>query len=275
MLSKSNIVGTGEFFFCPGQKTAAAAVNNGYKHFTNLHRISINPVIETNEHDIPRRGVNTRGKTHVTKAGLMIQAEMHDVTWDSVSALFGSESEYGGKLEDGASGSNAAGADIVVASTLPAGIAELKDVWFQITNTSSVPFTNITAVALTRGSLLVEGTDYELNARTGQVRFISSAVALGNRVTVAGVTAGGTGTARLQGDVVGQALQRNGIGQLAIFGSKGDANNQVYAELIHEDFLCKVSVDGNNEIDPTTPQTINLNIKILDLPGKVWIRTNP
>jgi len=275
MLTKSNLVADGEFFFCPDVTTPAAAVNRGYKQFGNLHQISINPLIETNEHDLARRGINTRGKTHVTKVGLMIQAEMHDLTWNSVSALFGSESEYGGKLEDGASGSSAAGADIVVPSTLPAGIAELKDVWFQIKNTSSVPFTNITAAALTRGSLLVEGTDYELNARTGQVRFISSAVALGNTVTVAGVTAGGTAAARLQGDVVGQALQREGIGQLAIFGSKGDANNQVYAELIHDDFLCKLTIDGNNEIDPNSPQTINLNIKVLDLPGKVWLRTNP
>lgn len=275
MLTESNKVATGEFFFCPGQKTAAAVVNNGFKHFGNLDRISINPVIETNEHDIPRRGINTRGKTHVTKVGLMIQAEMFDITWDSISTLFGSEAEYGGKLEDGASGSAAAGADIVVPSTLPDGIAELKDLWFQITNGSAVPFTNITAATLNQGGVLVEGTDYELNARTGQVRFISSEVSLGETVTVTGVDAGGTATARLQGDVVGQSLQKEGMGQLAIFGSEGDANNQVYAELIHENFLCKVYIDGNDEIDPNSPQNITLNIKVLDVPGKFWLRTNP
>ena len=199
MLTKSNIVGDGEFYFCPGQTSAAAAINRGFKQFGNLSKVSINPVIESTDHNLPRRGINTRGKTHVTKIGLMIQAEMHDVTWNSISTLFGSKAEYGGSLEDGASASAETGESISVPATLPDGIADLTQVWFQLQNTSNVPYTNITAVTLTRGSALVEGTDYELNTRTGQVRFLSSLVALGNTVTVTAVTAGGTATERLQG----------------------------------------------------------------------------
>lgn len=261
----TEVIGNGEFFFSPNSRTLTEARTNGWVRFSNLTVAKLKPQIETNEHTMARRGVNTRGKTTVAEIGLQIMLEAQDVNFASMSVLLGSSSKQGGKQEDGTNQASAACAVIAVDD------ANYHGIWYPIKTTAGVQLKNITAATFV-GSGTIPLDDYELDKRNGLVRFLRG-ITTPQNVTPTCAADGFNSEARLTGDVVGRLVRKSGLGRFVVFGQEGDdATNLPYADIIYNDFSCDVAIEGSSDIDPKSASTISIQVDVTDLQGHVELR---
>lgn len=259
------VVGTGEFFFCPNARTLDQAREIGWVKFQNLANAKISPEIEFQEHMIARRGVNTRGAVHVTSHGLSLMLEAHDISFASLAVLFGGSSKRGGKQEDG---TNQASAACEVISSVPANYME---VWFPIKTTAGVRLKNLTSASFV-GPGATPVTDYELDSRNGMVRF-KSGLSAGDDVTPTAAADGFNSEAALQGDTALRVLRKSGLGRFVVFSQEGDeATGLPYAPFLWNDFSCEITVEGSTDVDPSTPSNINIKVDVSDLVGTAYIQ---
>ena len=259
------IVGNGEFFFSPNSRSLTEARANGWIQFKNLAVAKLKPLIEANEHTMPCRGVNTRGKTNVREIGLQLMLEAHDVDFQTLAVALGSSSKQGGKQEDGTNQASGTCASITVDQN------NYQEIWHPIKTTGGVHLKNITSASFDSGGA-ISPDDYDLDKRNGLVRFLRN-LTIPATVTPTCAADGFNSAARLTGDVAVRAVRKSGLGCLAVFGQHGDdATGDSYAQIIYNDFSCDIAIDGSVDIDPATASTISLQVDITDLPGTVEIR---
>lgn len=263
----SEVVGNAEFLFSPNSRTLSDANTNGWIPFRNLATAKLKPLIQTQEHMMARRGVNTRGKTSVSEIGLQIMLEAHDINFDALAVALGSSSIQGGKQEDGTNQASAACAAVTIDQN------NYREIWYPIKTAGGVQLRNITSSSFV-GSITgtLSANDYEVDVRNGLFRVVRG-LTIPENVTPTCAADGFNSASRLTGDVAARQVRKTGLGRFAVFGHHGDdATGMPYAELIYNDFSCDIAIDGSVDIDPGSASTVSLQVDITDLPGTVEIR---
>lgn len=122
-----------------------------------------------------------------------------------------------------------------------------------------------TGTAVTFAPVLVEDTDYVVDAKIGRVRFLTAQSQ--NRfpiLTASAITSGGA--ANLLGFTPLQSLIQSGYGRLALFDDT-HPNKLVF---LHENFSCQVFLDSTGDVDGKSVPEISLRVRITSEVGTCY-----
>ncbi|MCL5099270.1 MAG: hypothetical protein M1608_17395 [Candidatus Omnitrophica bacterium] len=113
--------------------------------------------------------------------------------------------------------------------------------------------------------LLVENTDYVLDAKIGRVRFAAAQAASTTAVVSATIINAGDAASMKAMTPLSQII-RQGFGRLAIFDDQHD-NNVVY---LHEGFSCEILMESAGDMDGKTIPELTLTVRVTDTVGTIY-----
>jgi len=137
--------------------------------------------------------------------------------------------------------------------------------WYPL-RVAGVRVREVTAVTITSKT---EGTDFELDKKTGRIRFLTAQTSdLTPVITASAVTSGSTNF--MQAITPLDSLVKNGYGELSIFMG-GETNPLKYT---HTGFSCNVSLDSIDDATGTDVVKATLKVLVTDTVGTVYVDQN-
>lgn len=255
-------IGTAEFSFAEGATTVTeASLEKGYRDLGNVRAFQPQTNFESQDHFGSYRGRRRKDKSILTQQEMSYQLRVDE--WNKQNLLLFLRGKTTTNFTQ-SSYSSAAVDDIDVTS----GSGTRK--WYEITDGGSRVI-ELTSVTLTdsggAGSVLTEGTDYEVDLKMGRVRFLKDTTdTIAVDVSAPQIQSGD--------DYYMEAIEplgkgsRTGYGRLVVFDE--DPDNNVVMD--HVDFTCEISVESGGEVEGQNYSEITLNVRVTDEVGTLYLR---
>ena len=250
------LIGTGEFRFCEGFATRAAALGKPQVDFGNLTAVALQPKSTNKQIMGSFRGVRRPVRTVVNELQLMYQLKSNEFRADILRFFtFGNRGANYTQVVR-----TAAAADVIP--------TPVRDRWYDLT-VGGVEVRNLTAVAITSTPAVVEDTNYVIDYENGSIRWITAPP---GTITTIAVTAPAITTTDPLALKTNEPLVtpiRRGMGHLVLFDKIGAVTDVAYS---HRDFYCEAWAEGSPNIDGTNEVETTININVLTPVGTVRTR---
>jgi hypothetical protein len=233
-------IGSAQFSFADGAITPAAAQAIGFRDFGNLKAFSTQSKTETKPHKGSYDGIKRRDKTFVTETEVGYQLDSDELGSDNLAFfVYGSQ---GGALTQVAR--TAAAADAL--SSPVAGR------WYDLL-IGGARVRELTAVAITSTTAVVEDVNYVIDYDSGRIRFITTPP--GTITSILLTAPALTSTAAIKTVKPGTTPIRRGMGRLKVYDSDG------LIRLDHPDFYCELTPNGSVSFgDDAASGKVDVNI---------------
>jgi hypothetical protein len=254
-VQNSKFIGTGEFRFCEGYLTAAAAAGKPFRDFGNLTAYVYETNAESKVIVSSRRGLRREEGTRVTLARLGYQFKTNEMTAENMRYLIYGDADPAGNYTQ-----------VVRAAVATDAIATpVKNRWYDLL-ISGVEVRNITAVAIVSTPSVVEDTDYVIDYDNGSIRWITTPPGTITSISVTAPAILATDAKTLVRSIPLVTPIRRGIGRVLLYDRIQAAQDLFYD---HKDFYCEVMATGNVNVDGTNDSEITINTKVLTPSGSV------
>ncbi len=230
-------IGTGEFSFCNGAISVAAAQAIGWDDFDNVTTGTIQSKATTKEHKGAYRGIRRVDKTHATDTKIGYQLKFDAIDAKKLVYVF-----RGTRLANYTQVvRTAAAVDAITTPTIGK--------WYDIL-ISGVRVREISAMTFSAG---VEDTDFVVDYKTGRIRAVTATGFGTLTVTAPAILITSTNTfARIQPATTPIA---RGMGRLSVWNDDGTL------VLEHYDFYCEIFPSADPNINDSDMElTFDLNV---------------
>lgn len=256
----SKFIGTGEFAFCEGYLTEAAALGKPYLDFGNLDATVVQANNESKVLLSSRRGVRVEETTRITLLRMGYKLTCNEARAELLNYLYAGDMGALGLLTQ-----------IVRAAVATDAIATpVANRWYDLT-ISGVQPRYLTAVAIVSTPSVVEDVDYKIDYENGRIRWITTppGTITSISITAPAVTSANTGLAMVRINPKVTPIRR-GIGRLQTYDAAAGAAQRT--AWLHRGFYCEVMASGTPKADGQNEFTIDVDVKVLTPAGELQVR---